>query len=123
MYKILEKAPEDVRMVLSLAVTLHHENILMGVYVGELGERYLTISNIKRTLNAFGNKLKPNCDVKQTFNELLKNFLTREGLVNDELTNDVMGGFINHWLNNGIKIDDIIYSIKDMIAWASVGGL
>ncbi|WP_243665633.1 hypothetical protein [Vulcanisaeta sp. JCM 16159] len=122
MYKILEKTPEDVRMALSLAVTLHHENILIGVYVGKLGERYLTISNIKRILNIFKDELKPNCDVKQTFNELLKNFLVREGFVNDELTNYVMG-FIDHWMNDGVKIDDIIYSIKDVIAWASVGPL
>ncbi|WP_054843816.1 hypothetical protein [Vulcanisaeta souniana] len=122
MYKILGKRPEDVKMILSLAVTLHHENILMGVYVGELGERYLTISNIRRILDTFKDKLKPNCDVKRTFNELLKNFLVRKGLINDEFVNDIME-FIDHWLNDGIKIDDIIYSIKDMIAWASVGPL
>ena len=43
----------------STAVLLHHESIILSVYAGEYGERFIPLSTIRKVLEEFRDKLRP----------------------------------------------------------------
>ncbi len=104
---------------------LHHEPIIMKAYVGEYGEKYLTISNLKRVIEKLtensgsSNLFRPNCDVKTTM-EHVTNLLIRSGYADHSIKEAVMR-FIDNWIK-GVNGEELFKTLKEIIAWSSVMG-
>ena len=52
-------AVSDAADIFSTAVLLHHESIILSVYAGEYGERFIPLSTIREVLEEFRDKLRP----------------------------------------------------------------
>jgi CRISPR/Cas system-associated endonuclease Cas3-HD len=117
LYKILHDVSNDLAITLSLAVMLHHEPAIIGAYIGELGERYLTLTTLKSILESHSDKLaidKETCDIDKLIQELasLKEIAEardRIFMIKKLLSN----------LNNNIS--EIMDVMKELILASSVG--
>jgi CRISPR/Cas system-associated endonuclease Cas3-HD len=128
-YEILENMskngvpiPNDAVRLISLAVMLHHEPIIMGMYVGRYGEEYLTISNLKRVIELNMGNLSPNCDVENAMNNLV-DYLITEGFMSKDLGNNfrtAVNNFIKKW-RSSLNSEEIFEVLKRVIAYSTVG--
>ncbi len=128
-YEILENMSKngvpisnDVVWLISLAVMLHHEPIIMGMYVGRYGEKYLTISNLKRVIELNIDNLSPNCDVESAMNNLI-NYLVTEGFMSKDLGisfRTAVNDFIKKW-RSSLNSEEIFETLKRVIAYSTVG--
>jgi len=128
-YEILENMskngvpiPNDAVRLISLVVMLHHEPIIMGMYVGRYGEEYLTISNLKRVIELNISNLSPNCDVENAMNNLV-NYLVTEGFMSKDLGNSfriAVNDFIKKW-RSSLNSEEIFETLKRVIAYSTVG--
>jgi CRISPR/Cas system-associated endonuclease Cas3-HD len=130
-YEILENMskndvpiPNDAVRLISLVVMLHHEPIIMGMYVGRYGEEYLTISNLRRVIELNVSNLSPNCDVENAMNNLV-NYLVTEGFMSKDLGNSfrtAVNDFIKKW-RSSLNSEEIFETLKRVIAYSTVGAL
>jgi CRISPR/Cas system-associated endonuclease Cas3-HD len=116
-YKILHDISNDLAITLSLAVMLHHEPAIIGAYMGELGERYLTLTTLRSILENYSDMLvidEETCNIDTLVQELAllkevaemrdKIFVVKKTLYN---------------LNSNIL--DIIETMRELILASSVG--
>jgi CRISPR/Cas system-associated endonuclease Cas3-HD len=128
-YKMLENMvkngvpiPNDAIQLISLTVMLHHEPIIMGMYVGRYGEEYLTISNLRRVIELNVGNLSPNCDVENAMNNLI-NYLVTEGFMSKDLGNSfriAVNDFIKKW-RSSLNSEEIFETLKRVVAYSTVG--
>jgi CRISPR/Cas system-associated endonuclease Cas3-HD len=128
-YEILENMskngvpiPNDAMRLISLVVMLHHEPIIMGMYVGRYGEEYLTISNLRRVIELNVGNLSPNCNVEGTMNNLV-DYLVTEGFISKDLGNSfrtAVNDFIKKW-RSSLNSEEIFETLKRVIAYSTVG--
>jgi len=114
--------PNDAVQLISLVVMLHHEPIIMGMYVGRYGEEYLTISNLKRVIELNMDNLSPNCNVENTMNNLV-DYLITEGFMSKDLGNSfrtAVNNFIKKW-RSSLNLEEIFEVLKRVIAYSTVG--
>jgi len=114
--------PNDAMRLISLAVMLHHEPAIMGMYVGRYGEEYLTISNLRRVIELNVGNLSPNCNVEGTMNNLV-DYLVTEGFISKDLGNNfrtAVNNFIKKW-RSSLNSEEIFEVLKRVIAYSTVG--
>ncbi|MGC8987888.1 CRISPR-associated endonuclease Cas3'' [Infirmifilum sp.] len=116
-----DRVKSDVAYLLATAVMLHHEPIIMRTYVGAYGERYLTISNLKRVVEKYDLSPAP-CDVKKSLDYISRLPVKKEHA--GECLTKAFEEFYVEWSNidtqNGK--DKVFDVLKRIIAWASVMG-
>jgi CRISPR/Cas system-associated endonuclease Cas3-HD len=56
---------EEVNLILSNVVLLHHENIILSIYAGKHGERLIPLSVIRKMINNYKDKFKIECNLKE----------------------------------------------------------
>lgn len=120
--RVLEGLEPDTRAVAAGAVLMHHEPIAMRSYVGELGERYLSLATLKRVVDKW--LIDPVCDVGKTFNDVLSVVGLGQGYV------DAVRGFIDYWLSSLASREtvkrfkgDMYKRLRDTVLDLSVGEL
>jgi len=115
--------PNDAVRLISLVVMLHHEPIIMGMYVGRYGEEYLTISNLRRVIELNVGNLSPNCNVEDAMNNLV-DYLVTEGFISKDLGNSfrtAVNDFIKKWRSSLNSYEEIFETLKRAIAYSTVG--
>jgi CRISPR/Cas system-associated endonuclease Cas3-HD len=119
LYKMLVNVDRYLATILSLAVLLHHESCIIG-YIGELGERYLTVTTLRSFLERYSKDfiIDNNCD----FDELVQRLASFEEIsgIRDKIYS------IKNLLNNlGSKngVRDLLSVVKSLIIASSVGSM
>ena len=110
-FKVLESLSGiegDIRYIVSMAVMLHHEPIILSAYATRLGEKHLTISNLRKVIELSDLTLSCELDLEY-FNKF--NY------------GRTIAGFIEKWDNEGLDPDDIVNVLRDLIIKATIGDL
>ncbi|MGB9622675.1 MAG: CRISPR-associated endonuclease Cas3'' [Candidatus Bathyarchaeia archaeon] len=118
-YDVLRTAigDSDVSYLVATSVLLHHEPIAMKI-VGEYGERYLTISNLKRVIVSYD--LSPSCDVEATIDKIINDLLIKNKYIDTRLR-DALKRFCIKWVKE-VSGDEVYSALKKIIAWATIMG-
>lgn len=118
-YKVLENLgfDERTRAVVSLAVLLHHEPLIFSAYISRLGERYITISVIRKVIDESDLTIYCSSHLSNMLKELV-NYVT--GL-DDVLKEKIVNVGIDVLSNLNTRKNDIFKVIKTIIVKASIG--
>ncbi len=121
-YAILKEVNDGkdgyIAYLVATSVMLHHEPGIMKIYIGEYGEKYLTISNLKRII--FNYDLSPSCNIKIILDTLTNDLLLKNGYMDMEIK-EALEHFRDKWIN-GINKNDVYEALKEIIAWVTVMG-
>ncbi len=107
---------DDVLLSISLAVLLHHESIIMSAYVSSFGERYLTVSNIRRVVEKAD--LGLGCDVSSLIDYLgrLSSYSRSAGIYIDYVVD-----FLSRWGTSPLPAERVVDGLRYLILRSSVG--
>ncbi|WP_157861066.1 HD domain-containing protein [Desulfurococcus amylolyticus] len=105
------------RDILSLAVLLHHESIIIAHYVAAHGEKYFTVASLRKALEDAD--LTPICDVNSLVEEIAKQLESCS--CDPNITSNVKKELPNLLRNLNLNKNDIFNVLKDLIVNATVG--
>ncbi|GAY25374.1 HD domain-containing protein [Desulfurococcaceae archaeon AG1] len=119
LYKMLIDEDRYLATILSLAVMLHHESGIIG-YIGELGERYLTVTTLRSILERYSRYfiVDKDCDLDILVQDLAS--FEEIAMIRDKIYSikDLLN---NLGSENGIR--DFLSNVKRLIIDSSVGSL
>lgn len=108
-YKCFE-GPEEAKTAVSAAVWLHHEPIITFAYITQLGESYMPLYIVKRTLEFLQDELAVGCDYQD-----VASYVKRwSSCLADEL---------ERWDKKGLDVADVIKILRRVLVKATVGGI
>lgn len=118
-YKVLESLgfDEDARATVSLAVLLHREPIIFSAYVSGLGERYLTVSIVKKVIGESDLTIYCGSHLGSALGKLVDSVAG--------LSDDQRGGVARVGreilLSLNTRKDDILKVVKSIVVKSSIG--
>lgn len=108
-YKCFE-GPEEAKVAVSAAVWLHHEPIITSAYITQLGESYMPLYVVKRTLEFLQEELVVGCDYQEVSSYVRK-------------WNSCLAESLEQWAERGLDVAEVMRILKRVLVKATVGGI